>query len=120
MTTLKPTEIDSTQMCPMPTHEDKVPSSPDPFLSSLLKQYNDCSAVSKQGKKLEGQVHLVGRICSAITEYWEEGQDMTTSTLEHGWPLKIEFKKIPQQIMKLKNRIRGVVANEFVLNDSVA
>jgi len=50
-------------------------------------------------------VHLVGRICSAITDYWEEGEDMATSASEHGWPLIIDFEKIPQQIMNLKERI---------------
>jgi hypothetical protein len=106
----------------MPTCEDKIPQSPDPFLSSLLKQYQDSAVVSKQGKKTEGRVHLLGRICSAITEYWEDGRDMSTTASEHGWPLEIDFENIPYRLMQpeFKNRIDEIITNLFALNNSVA
>lgn len=94
-----------------------MPQSPDPFLLSLLNQY---CVVSKQGKKREGRVHLVGKICSAITEYWEDGEDIRTSASENGWPLNIDFEKIPQRIINLEKRIVGVIDNYFILKDRQA
>jgi hypothetical protein len=122
VTTLKPDEIPS--ICPMPACGEKVPQSPDPFLLSLFKLYRDHAELSKQGKKLAGRVHLLARICYAITEYWEDsvdGQDMTATTAsEHGWPLEIDFEQIPQRIMNYKNHIDAIVADQFVLNNSEA
>ena len=104
----------------MPTCEEKVPQSPDAYLSSLLDQFRDSAQLSKQGIKLGGRVHLVGEICSAISEYWEADEDMTPTASDLGWPLEINFKIIPHQIMNLKNEISGIVANEFVLDNSLA
>ena len=73
----------------------------------------------KQGKKPEGRALLVGRICLAVTDYWKDGPDMTTMASENGWPLEIDFAKVPEQIMKLKNEIEGLLTNQFRLNNLV-
>jgi hypothetical protein len=117
VTALKPDEIRIPILCPMPACAERVPQPPAPFLRSLLTQYHE---LTKEGKKPEGRVHLLGKICSAITEHWEDGDDTTTAQ-DHGWPLDIEFEEIPERILvNFTNNIKGTVANEFVLNDSVA
>ena len=83
----------------MPTCEDKVPESPDAYLLSLFKQCRDGAELLKQGKKPEGRVHQMAKICSAIAEYWEDGQNMSTSASENGWPLircKSAYARIPR------------------------
>lgn len=92
-----------------------MPLSPDAYLSGLLKKYRDHAEHSKQG----GKVHLIYEICSAISEY-SNGQDLTTTASERGWPLEISFEEIPRRIMNFKIQINAMIANEFVLNDSLA
>lgn len=104
----------------MPTCEDKVPQSPDAHLSSLFKRYGDHAELSKQGKNPGEKVHLLGEICAGISEYWEDGEDLTMTASDLGWPLEINFERLPHRIMNLKFKISGIVGNEFVLDGALA
>jgi hypothetical protein len=65
-------------------------------------------------------IHLVSELCMAITNYWDSDHDITITASDNGWPLDIDFERLPDCIVKLKAEITGVIANKFVLNDSVA
>lgn len=104
----------------MPMCEDKVPQSPTPYLMDLYKRYHEYVEMKKQGKEVGSHVYLVGQLCMAITSYWEDDRDATTTASDNGWPLEIDFETIPDRIVKLKAEITGVIANEFVLDNSEA
>ena len=106
--------------CPVPMCEDKVPQSPTDYLMKLYERYHKHTELKRQGKKVENNVHLVGELCMAITSYWEDGRDATVTASDNGWPLEINFESLPDRILKLKAEITGVIANEFVLDDSAA
>jgi hypothetical protein len=100
--------------------EDKVPQSPTPYLMGLFEKFYEHGELTKQGKKVGNSVHLVGELCMAITNYWEDDRDAITIASDNGWPLEIDFESLPDRIIKLKAEITGVIANEFVLDDSAA
>lgn len=106
--------------CPVPMCEDKVPQSPTPYLMELYERYHKHVELTRQGKKVGNNVHLVGELCMAITSYWEDECDATMTASDNGWPLEIDFESLPDRIFKLKAEITGVIANEFVLDDSAA
>lgn len=99
--------------------DDKVPQSPTPYLMNLYERYHKHAELSRQGKRVKPNVHLVSELCMAITSYWEDG-DATVTASDNGWPLEIDFGSLPDRIVKLKAEITGVIANEFVLDDSAA
>jgi hypothetical protein len=107
---------DLSRICPMPTCEELVPQTPDKFLQNLLKKYHERAELTKQGKKMDGRVHLVGQICSAISDYWKEGQDVSLTGSENGWPLDIDFEILPKRILKIQKKIELVLTNEFILD----
>jgi hypothetical protein len=100
--------------------EDKVPQSPTAYLMDLYERYYKHAELLRQGKKVGSNVHLVGELCLAITNYWEDDRDGTMTASDNGWPFEIDFENLPDRIVKLKAEITGVIANEFVLDDSAA
>jgi hypothetical protein len=100
--------------------EDKVPQSPTPYLMDLYERYHKHTELTRQGKRVGSNIHLVGELCTAITNYWDSDRDPTITATDNGWPLDIDFERLPDRIVKLKAEITGVIANEFVLDDSAA
>jgi hypothetical protein len=45
---------------------------------------------------------------------------MTTTASEHGWPLEIDFKTIPQRIMNFETQIFAMISNFLYLKESAA
>jgi hypothetical protein len=100
--------------------DDKVPQSPPPYLMDLYERYHKHTELTRQKKGVKRNVHLVSELCMAITSYWEDDGDTTMNASDNGWPLEIDFESLPDRIVKLKAEITGVIANEFVLDDSAA
>ena len=100
--------------------DDKAPQSPNAYLLELYERYHKHTELAKQGKKVGNNVHLLHKLCMAISGYWVDDRDSTTIASDNGWPLEIDFESLPDRILKLKAEITGVIANEFVLDDSAA
>ena len=99
--------------------EDKMPKSPTPYLMGLYEKYHKHAEQVRQGKRIGSNVHLVGELCLAITSYWKDNRDASTAS-DNGWPLEIDFESLPDRIIKLQAEIKGVISNEFVLDNSAA